>query len=160
MVITLAYLAVLAIGALCIALRHGPIVLRGRSLLWLNGIVFGLHLLFRPSPELLWLPLYAIIFGVSWLGVHTWFIFKEDPATLANAIESRLRRVLVEFTRDQNGYHLSFSSKPATIRLRRIAPRFQALTFSGNWRDNKAKVAQRFLSKYGEPLFPRPRFRV
>jgi hypothetical protein len=160
MVITLAYLALLAIGALCIAARHGPIVLRGRSVLWLNGVVFAANVLFRPSPAQVWLPIFAIIFGGSWLLVHTWFIFKEDPATLANAVESRLRRVLVEFSRDQNGYHLSFSGKAATIRFRRILPRFQALTFSGNWQDNRAKVAQRFLSKYGEPLFPRPRFRV
>jgi hypothetical protein len=128
--------------------------------LWLNGIVFGAHLLLRPSPPLLWLPLFAVIFGVSWLGVHTWFIFKDDPAELANAIEIRLRRVLVEFDRDQKGYQFSFGGRPASIRFQQIAPRFQALTFSGNWRDNKARVAQRFLSKYGEPLFPRPRFRV
>ena len=160
MEITLAYLAVLAIGALCIALRHGPIVLRGRSLLWLNGIVFGLHLLFRPSPALLWLPLYAIIFGVSWRGVHTWFTFKEDPATLATAIETRLRRVLVEFSRDQSGYRLSFGGQPASIRVQRPWAGFQTLTFGGNWQDNKAKVAQRFLRKYGEPVVPRLRFRV
>jgi hypothetical protein len=160
MVVTLAYLAFLGIGALCIAVRHGPILLKGRSVLWLNGIAFGAHLVFRPSPARVWLPLFAIIFGVSWFGVHTWFVVKEDPATLANAIETRLRRVLVEFSRDQNGYHLSFNGKPATIRFRRILPRFQALTFSGNWQDNRAKVAQRFLSKYGEPLFPRPRIRV
>ena len=160
MVITLAYLAVLAIGALCIALRHGPIVLRGRSVLWLNGIVFGVQILFRPSPVLLWLPLFAIIFGVSWLGARTWFIFKADPATFANAIESRLRRVLVEFSRDQRGYHLSFGGQPASIRLQRLGAGFQTLTFGGNWRDNKARVAQRFLRKYGEPLVPRLRFRV
>jgi hypothetical protein len=160
MVITLAYLAALVIAALCIGARHGPIVLRGRSVLWLNGVVFGAHILFRPFPAQVWLPIFAVIFGGSWLGVHTWFIFKEDPEKLATAIESRLRRVLVEFSRDQNGYHLSFGGRPATIRLRRILPRFQALTFGGNWQDNKAKVAQRFLSKYGEPLFPRPRFRV
>jgi hypothetical protein len=160
MVITLAYLAVLAIGALCVAVRHGPIVLRGRSVLWLNGVAFAAHVLFRPFPAQLWLPIFAVIFGASWFGIHTWFIFKEDPATLANAIESRLRRVLVEFSRNQNGYQLSFGGRPSTIRLHLILPRFQALTFNGNWQDNKAKVAQRFLSKYGEPLFPRPRFRV
>jgi hypothetical protein len=159
MVITLAYLAVIAIGALCIAVRHGPIVLRGRSVLWLNGIAFAAHLVFRPSPARVWLPLFAIIFGVSWFGVHTWFVVKEDPATLANAIETRLRRVLVEFSRDPNGYRLSFGGQPAAIRLR-VWPGFQTLTFGGNWQDNRAKVAQRFLSKYGEPLIPRPRFRV
>ena len=160
MVITLAYLAVLAIGVLSIAARHGPIVVRGRSVLWLNAVVFGAHVLFRPFPAQVWLPIFAVIFGGSWLAVHTWFIFKEDPAELANAIENRLRRVLVEFTRDKDGYRLSFSGKTATIRLRRILPWFQALTFSGNWQDNRARVAQHFLSKYGEPLFPRPRFRV
>src|ERR1700736_2129782 len=160
MVITLAYLAVLGIGALCLAARHGPIVLRGRRLVWLNGSPFAAHLQCRPFPAQAWVPILAVIFVGSWFGVHTWFIFKEDPAKLANAIESRLRRVLVEFSHDQNGYQLSFGGRPATIRLHRILPRFQALTFSGNWQDNKAKVAQRFLSKYGEPLFPRPRFRV
>jgi hypothetical protein len=160
MVITLAYLAVLAIGALCIAVRHGPIVLRGRSVLWLNGIVFGVQVVFRPSPVLLWMLLFAIIFGVSWLGVRTWFIFKEDPATLANAIETRLRRVLVEYSRDQSGYHLNFGGHLASIRFQRLCAGFQTLTFGGNWQDNKAKVAQRFLSKYGEPVVPRPRFRV
>ena len=159
MVITLAYLAVIAIGVLCIAVRHGPIVLRGRSVLWLNGIAFAAHLVFRPSPARVWLPLFAIIFGVSWFGVHTWFVVKEDPATLANAIETRLRRVLVEFSRDPNGYRLSFGGQPASIRVRGW-PGFQTLTFAGNWQDNRAKVAQRFLSKYGEPLIPRPRFRV
>ena len=160
MVITLAYLAVLAIGALGIAVRHGPIVLRGRSVLWLNGIVFGVQILFRPSPVVLWLPLFAIIFGVSWVGARTWLIFKDDPATLANAIETRLRRVLVEFSRDQSGYHLSFGGQPASIRLRRLWAGCQTLTFGGSWQDNKAKVAQHFLSKYGEPVVPRPRFRV
>src|SRR3984893_4317437 len=160
MVITLAYLAVLAIGALCLAARHGPILPRGRSVLWLNGVVSAAHLLFRPFPAQVWVPIFAVIFGGSWFGVHTWFIFKEDPAKLANAIESRLRRVLVEVSRDQNGYHLSFGGRQATIRLQGIVAVFQALTFSGNWQDNKAKVSKRFLSKYGEPLFPRPRFRV
>jgi hypothetical protein len=160
MVITLAYLGVLAIGALCLAARHGPILLRGRSVLWLNGIVLGAHVLLRPSPVLVWLPLFAIIFGVSWLAVDTWFIFKDDPGQLANVIETRLRRVLVEFRRDRNGYHLSFGGRPASIQFQRLLPGFQTLTFSGNWRDNKAKVAKRFLSKYGEPLVPRPRFRV
>src|ERR1700732_4816933 len=160
MVITLAYLAVLAIGALCLAARHGPIVLRGRSVLWLNGVVFAAHLLFRPFPAQVWVPTFAVIFGGSWFGVHTWFIFKEDPAKLANAIESRLRRVLVEFSRDQGGYHLNFGGHPASIRLRRLGAGFQTLTFGGNWQDNKAKVAQRFLRKYGEPVVPRPRFRV
>ena len=159
MVITLAYLGVLGIGALCIAVRHGPILLKGRSVLWLNGIAFAAHLVFRPSPAQVWLPLFAIIFGVSWLGVHTWFVVKDDPATLANAIETRLRRVLVEFTRDPNGYRLSFGGQPASIRLG-VWPGFQTLTFGGNWQDNRAKVAKRFLSKYGEPLIPRPRFRV
>lgn len=160
MVITLAYLAVLAIGALCVAARHGPIVLRGRSVLWFNGVTLAVHLLFRPFPAQVWLPVFAVIFAGSWLAVHTRFIFKDDQAELANAIETRLRRVLVEFSRDQNGYQLSFGGHPATIRLHRILPWFQALTFGGNWRDNRAKVALRFLSKYGEPLFPRPRFRV
>jgi hypothetical protein len=160
MVVALAYLASLAIGALCIVARHGPILLRGRSVLWLNGIAFGAQVLIRPSPTLVWLPLFAIIFGVSWFGVHTWFIFKEDPANLANAIETRLRRVLVEFRRDQDGYQLSFGGRPASIRFRRVLPGFQTLTFSGNWQDNKAKVAQRFLTKYGEPVVPRPRFMV
>jgi hypothetical protein len=160
MVITLAYLAVLAIGALCIATRHGPIVLRGQSLLWFNGIALAAHVLFRPSPALVWLPLFAVIFGVSWFGVHSWFLFKEDPAKLASAVETRLRRVLVEFSQDQNGYRLSFGGRPASIRLGRVLPGLQSLTFTGNWQDNRAKVAQRFLSKYGEPLFPRPRFRV
>src|ERR1700736_2231904 len=160
MVITLAYLAVLAIGALCLAARHGPIVLRGRRLVWLNGVVFAAHLLFRPFPAQVWVPIFAVIFVGSWFGVHTWFIFKEDPAKLANAIESRLRRGRAEFSHDQNAYQLSVGGRPATICLHRILPRFQALTFSGNWQDNKAKVAPRFLSKYGEPLFPRPRFRV
>src|SRR5437879_9606633 len=160
MVITLAYLAVLAIAALSVALRHGPILLRGRSVLWLNGITFVAHVLFRPPPALVWLPLFAIIFGVSWLGIDTWFVFKGDPALLANAIETRLRRVLVQFSRDQNGYRLSFGGRPASIRLRQIASGFFALTFRGNWQDNRGKVALRFLRKYGEPLFPRPRLRV
>jgi hypothetical protein len=160
MVITLAYLAVLAIGALCIAARHGPIVLRGRSLLWLNGIAFGAHVVLRPPPALLWLPIFAIIFGVSWFGLHTWFIFKADPATLANAIETRLHRVLVEFNRDEYGYRLSFGGHPASIRIRQVVPGLQSLTFGGKWQDNKANVARRFLSKYGEPVVPRPRFRV
>jgi hypothetical protein len=162
MVITLAYLAVVAIGALCLALRHGPILLRGRSVLWLNGIAFGAHLLFRPSPALLWLPLFATIFGLSWLGAETWFVFKDEPATLGNAVEIRLRRVLVEFQGDQDGYRVSLGDggRPASIRLRRVVPGFQALTFRGNWQDNRAKVVQRFLRKYGESLFPRPRFRV
>ena len=129
-------------------------------MLWLNGIVFGVQILFRPSPVLLWLPLFAIIFGVSWLGARTWFIFKADPATLANAIETRLRRVLVEFSRDQRGYRLSFDGQPASIRVQRPWAGFQTLTFGGNWQDNKAKVTKRFLSKYGEPVVPRPRFRV
>jgi len=160
MVITLAYLVVLAIAGLCNAARHGPIVVRGRSVVWFNGIAFAAHVLLRPSPALVWLPLFAVIFGVSWFGVQSWFVFKEDPAALANAIETRLRRVLVEFSRDQSGYRLSFGGKPASIRFRRVLPGLQSLTFSGNWQDNRAKVAQRFLSKYGEPLFPRPRFRV
>jgi len=160
MVITLAYLAVLAICGLCLAFRHGPILLRGRSVMWLNGVTFAAHILFRPSPVLVWLPLFAIIFGISWVGVDTWLVFKDDPATLASAIETRLRRVLVEFSRDQNGYQLSFGRRPASIRFRRVLPGLQALTFDGNWQDNRAKVAQRFLRKYGEPLFPRPRFRV
>ncbi|MDQ6885134.1 MAG: hypothetical protein M3077_13025 [Candidatus Dormibacteraeota bacterium] len=160
MVIGIAYLAVLAFVALCIAVRHGPTVLRGRSVLWWNGIVFGVQILFRPAPALLWLPLFAIIFGVSWLGLRTWFIFKEDRATLADAIETRLRRVLVVFSRDQSGYRLTFGGRPASIRLQRLGGVFQTLTFGGNWQDNKAKVAWRFLSKYGEPVIPRPRFRV
>jgi hypothetical protein len=160
MVITLAYLGVLAIGALCLAARHGPILLRGRSVLWLNGIVLGAHVLLRPSPVLVWLPLFAIIFGVSWLAVDTWFIFKDDPGQLANVIETRLRRVLVDFSRDQSGYRLSFGGQPASIRVQRPWAGFQTLTFGGNWQDNKAKVAQRFLRKYGEPVVPRLRFRV
>src|SRR6202048_3759693 len=128
MVITLAYLAVLAIGALCLAARHGPIVLRGRSVLWLNGVVFAAHLLFRPFPAQVWVPIFAVIFGGSWFGVHTWFIFKEDPAKLANAIESRRRRVLVEFSRDQNGYQLSFGGRPATMRLHWLLRRLQRVT--------------------------------
>jgi hypothetical protein len=160
MLITLAYLVVLAIAGLCIAARHGPIVVRGRYVLSLNGIAFAAHVLLRPTPALVWLPLFAVIFGVSWFGVQSWFVFKEDPAALANAIETRLRRVLVEFSRDQDGYQLSFGGRPASIRFRRILPGFQTLTFSGNWHDNKAKVAQRFLSKYGAPVVPRPRFRV
>src|SRR5260370_21899892 len=119
MVITLAYLAVLAIGALCIAARHGPIVVRGRGVLWFNGIAFAAHVLLRPSPVLVWLPLFAVIFGVSWFGVHSWFVFKEDPAALANAVETRLRRVLVEFSRDQNVYRMSFGGRPSRIRVRR-----------------------------------------
>jgi hypothetical protein len=160
MVITLAYLAVLGIGALGIAARHGPIVLRGRSLVWLNGIAFTAHLVFRPPPALLWLPVFGIIFVVSWLGLHAWFVFKVDPATLANAIETRLRRVLVDFNRDENGFRLSFGGQPASIRIRPVVPGLQTLTFGGNWQDNKANVARRFLSKYGEPVIPRPRFRV
>jgi hypothetical protein len=160
MVIALVYVAVLAIAALCIAARHGPIVLRGRSVLWLNGIALGAQVVFRPPPVLLWLPVFAIIFGVSWLGLQTWFVFKADPATLANAIETRLRRVLVEFKKDQNGYRLSFGGQPASIRIRQIVPGLQSLTFDGNWHDNKAQVARRFLSKYGEPVVPRPSFRV
>jgi hypothetical protein len=128
--------------------------------LWWNGIVFAVQILFRPSPALLWLPLFGIIFGVSWLGLHTWFIIKEDRARLANAIETRLRRVLVVFSRDESGYRLTFGGHPASIRLQRLGGVFQTLTFGGNWQDNKAKVALRFLSKYGEPVIPRPRFRV
>jgi hypothetical protein len=159
-VITLAYLALLAIAGLCLAFRHGPILLRGRSLLWLNGIALAAQLLFRPAPAVLWLPLFAVIFGISWIGDDTWLVFKDDPATLAGEIETRLRRVLVEFSRDESGYRLRFGGRPASIRIRRALPGLQALTFGGNWQDNRAKVAQRFLRKYGEPLFPRPRFRV
>src|ERR1700737_510581 len=101
MVITLIYLAILAICVLCIAARHGPILLRGRTVVWFNGVAFGLHLLLRPSPAPLWLPLFGLLFGLSWGGGHSWFIFKEDPAALASAVESRLRRVLVEFSRDR-----------------------------------------------------------
>jgi len=128
--------------------------------LWLNGIALLVHVLFRPSPALLWVPLFAIIFGVSWLGVDTWFVFKDDPAALASAIETRLRRVLIEFSRDPSGYHLSLGGRTASIRLHPIVPGFLALTFRGNWKDNRARVARRFLRKYGEPLFPRLRFRV
>jgi hypothetical protein len=68
--------------------------------------------------------------------------------------------VLVEFKKDQNGYRLSFGGQPASIRIRQIVPGLQSLTFDGNWHDNKAQVARRFLSKYGEPVVPRPSFRV
>jgi hypothetical protein len=106
------------------------------------------------------LPLFALIFGLSWLGARTWFIFKEDPAALASAVESRLRRVLVEFSRDRRGYQLRVGGQPASIRFQRLWPGLQALTFRGNWQQNKAKVTARFLSKYFEAVIPRPRFRV
>jgi hypothetical protein len=160
MVIALAYLAILAIGAVGVGARQGPILLRGGTLLWFNGIAFGLQVLLRPFPALVWLPLFAIIFGVSWLGRNTWVIFKGDPASLSNAVETRLRRVLVEFSRDRNGYEIHFGGRLASIRLQRLFPGIQALTFGGNWQENRAKLARRFLGKYFEPVIPRPRFRV
>lgn len=160
MVISLIYLAILAIGALSIAVRHGPILLRGRTVLGLNAIAFGLHLLLRPSPALLWLPLFALIVGISWFGAHTWFIFKEDPEGLASAVENRLRRVRVEFSRDQHGLQLQLGNQPASIRFQQLVPGLQALTFRGNWQQNKATVTTRFLGKYFAAVIPRPRFRV
>src|ERR1700736_4998291 len=107
MVITLAYLIVLAVCALSIGLRHGPILLRGRTLFWFTAIVLGLELVFRPAPPLLWISPFPTLLGISWLSRHTWFVFKEEPSRLANLIETRVRRVLVEFVRDQGGYRLS-----------------------------------------------------
>src|SRR5438876_11059060 len=99
MVITLAYLAVLALGAMCVAARHGPILLPGRSVLWLNGIALLVHVLFRPSPALLWVSLFALIFGVSWVGVDNWFVVKAGLVALASAYETRSCRVLIDFRR-------------------------------------------------------------
>jgi hypothetical protein len=160
MVITLIYLAILVICALSIAARHGPILLRGRRILWFNGIVLGLQLLIRPPPILLWLLVFAVIFAVSWLGVRTWFVFKEDPLALARVIETRLRRVLADFDRNGDAYRIQFGGGPASIARRRLLPGVETLTFYGDWRQNKAKVARRFLAKYFEPVIPRPRFRV
>ena len=160
MVVALAYLAILAIGALGIAVRQGPILLRGRALLWFNGIAFVLQVLFRPFPALVWVPLFAIIFGVSWVARDAWFIFKADPTALAGAIETRLRRMLFEFTNARDGYQIAFGSGTASIRLQRPFRWLQVLTFGGNWPENRAKLARQFLGKYFEPVIPRPRLRV
>jgi hypothetical protein len=160
MVIALAYCIVLAVWALSIALRHGPILLRGRTVEWLTGIGLGLQVVVRPDPPLLWISLFAILFAGSWSSRDTWFVFKQDPSGLASAIETRMARVLVEFVRDQGSHQLSFAGHAASLRIRRFWGGLVTLTFGGSWQENKAKVLRRYLGKYFEPLIPRPRFKV
>jgi hypothetical protein len=160
MLVALVYLTVLAGSALSIGFRHGPILLRGRALLLFNGIPLGLQGLFRPTPPLLWVPLFAVVFGLSWFSRNTWFIFKEEPLNLGNVIETRLQRVLVEFSRGQDTYQLSLGGQAASLRIRQLWPGLQTLTFGGSWQENKAKISRRFLGKYFDPVIPRPRFKV
>jgi hypothetical protein len=160
MVIALAYCIVLAVWALSIALRHGPILLRGRIVEWLTGIGLGLEVVVRPDPPLGWISLFAILFAGSWLNRNIWFVFKQDPSGLARAIETRMARVLVQFARAQGSYQLSFAGHAASLRIQRLWGGLVTLTFGGRWQENKAKVLQRYLGKYFEPLIPRPRFKV
>jgi hypothetical protein len=112
----------------------------------------------RPDPAFLWIVLFAIILGLSWLFRHNWFVFHVDPPRLEREIENRLKRVLLGFIREANRYRLNLEGE-ASIEIRPLG-KVQALTFAGNWRQNRARVGRRFLAKYFDPVIPRPRFRV
>jgi len=54
----------------------------------------------------------AVIFGASWLAVHTWFIFKEDPAELANAIKAKPAKTT------KTPHRMAFIASSSSMRIR------------------------------------------
>lgn len=160
MPVALVYLGIIVIGTVSVAVRHGPIVLTGRRWFWLNAIAFAAQAVVRPAPAALWIVLFALLGAASWFSRRSWFVFKTAPSTIRSAIDTRLRRVLVQFTSVGEGYQLDLAGGPAGIRIRQPLPGLLVLTFDGNWQQNKARVVQAFLMKYFEPVIPRLRFKV
>lgn len=160
MPVALVYLAIILIGTLSVAARHEPILLTGRRWLWLNTLALAGQLVIRPAPPALWIVLFGLLGATAWFSRTSWFVFKAQPSTIRSAIESRLQRVLVQFTPVEEGYQLDLAGGPAGIRIRQPFRWVLMLTFDGNWQQNKARVVQAFLMKFFEPIIPRLRFKV
>ena len=160
MAVGLIYLAIIVIGTVSVAARQGPILLTGRRWFWLNAIALAAQVVVRPAPTALWIVLFGLLGVTAWLSRTSWFVFKAQPSTIRSAIESRLRRVLVQFTPVGEGCQLDLAGGPAGIGIRRPFRWVLMLTFDGNWQQNKARVVQAFLMKFFEPIIPRLRFKV
>jgi hypothetical protein len=160
MIVALLYFAILLAGLVLVLIHHQPILLKGSRLVWLSAFALAVQLLFRPEPWVPWLIFFALAVVVSSLGWRAWIVFHVSDPALRTIIETRLRRVLVDFAIIPDGYRLSLPSGAAVIRIQRPLSAIATLTFDGPWQQNKLRVLKAFLAKSFDPVIPRLRIKV
>jgi hypothetical protein len=160
MIVALIYFAILLAWLLLVAIRRRPILLKGSRLVWLSAVGLGTQLFFRLPPALPWLIFFALAAGVSALGWRAWILFHVSAPALRVIVETRLRRVLVDFATIPDGYRLSLHTGVAVLRIQHPLSMISTLTFEGRWQQNKARVLKAFLAKSFDPVIPRLHIKV
>jgi hypothetical protein len=158
--IALAYLALLVVGAITVGTARRPVLLRGATLLRLNGLFAVVSLLIALADPNQRPP--AVTF-VAFLGLVTlavrgrWIVFLRGTPDVLPLIDESLSRLRVSFTRDEDRFAIAGG---AALRVSAILPGVRALRFDGDWRERRLSLARSLLAKRFRGPLPELRIRV
>jgi len=153
------YLFVVVLGVSLIAIRKESSLLSGKTFFKFNLFftvliaavdVAGKNPLWKVDIVILTLAaLLALVIKNKLL------VFKNSPEEVSGALEVDLRRVLIEFQKNNNIYTLQLQGGVATVKIARSWFGINLISFGESWRQKKVSVLKALIIKKYHGIFPR-----
>lgn len=158
------YVGLLGVGLASILIRRRPVLVKGTTWVRIN-VVFALLFLatgvFLQSGALaLSVSAGAVLLAISWPARRRWWAFRTTPAQMSEIIERSLARILIPFETTGRQFALAIPAASLSIDASSPIPGLEALTFNGDWRHKKARLAGKLIAKQLRGIVPRITIRV
>ena len=152
------YVVLLAAIAGGLLLAREPVALKGRVVLALNvafvAVGAALQLLGAHFPVALWLSLSAVALLTGWLVDRSWMLVHTDADKAGATVAMSLARLLVKAKVDGSVYRIDAPAGSTSINVMAWPAGIVVLNFSGDWHQNKVRLARAYLSKQFRGVLP------
>jgi len=145
-----AYIGILALWSLALAMRRRPTLWKGRSLLILN-VGFALAVLVtaiacgeRPDNALAAFLVSIVVAGI--IGTRLWLLFHIDRAVAEQIVEKCLGQTLAKYEMDGDRYTVHTAGEDMTIEIGNVPPALR-IRLSGGRGSKKAALIRSLFGK-------------
>ena len=158
MLLLASYVLLVAVIAAGLLLAREPVALKGRAIFALNGAFVAagaaLQLLGAHFPVALWLLLSAVALLAGWVVDRIWILVHTDQDSASATVAMSLNRLLIKAKVDGRRYRLEAQPRSASINVMAWRDGIVVLNFSGDWHQNKVRLARGYLAKQFRGVLP------
>jgi hypothetical protein len=159
----IAYVVALIVWLVVLMVRRAPTLWKGRSLLWLNAVVFAVIAVnqvgsgSRADSELIAFEALLLLSGA--LASEIWLLLHIRRPEIEKVLEKCFKKTLARNERAANGYVVSPGGDEMRVSLTPFG-RVTRIRFSGARTSRKAGLVKSVFTKQFKTSFPKPRFRT
>jgi hypothetical protein len=139
-------------------LAREPVALKGRTVFEVNvafvALGSALQLFGARFPVALWLLLSTVALLAGWMVDRSWILVHTDHDKASAIVAMSLARLLVKAKVDGGRYRLEAPARSTSINVTAWPGGIVVLNFSGDWHQNKVRLARAYLAKQFRGVLP------